>query len=98
MIEIVLLLSADLDIQRAYDYYAESGEGSGTVFMHRLEEAFAQLRPFPESGPLLHGGYRRLLVPGFPYGIFYTIEARGIIVSGVMDTRQDPEVIRRRLS
>jgi toxin ParE1/3/4 len=98
MIEIVPLLSADLDIQRAYDFYEDCREGLGAVFMHRLDEAFGRLRVFPESGPLVHGDYRRLLVPGFPYGIFYTIEPRGVIVSGVMDTRQDPEAIIRRLT
>jgi hypothetical protein len=42
--------------------------------------------------------YRRLLVHGFPYGIFYTIEGHRIIISGVMDLRQDPSKIRQRLS
>jgi hypothetical protein len=40
MIEIVPLLAADLDIQSAYDYYEDCREGLGTVFMHRLDEAF----------------------------------------------------------
>ncbi len=67
------------------------------MFIHYLDAAFSQLRQFPESGPRFHLSYRRLLVPRFPHGIFYTVEPRGIIVSGVMDTRQDPEAIRRRL-
>ena len=97
MIEIVPLLSADLDIQSAYDYYEDCREGLGIVFMHRLDEAFGQLRIFPESGRIVHGDYRRLLVPGFPFGVFYTVEPRGVIVSGVLDTRQDPEALMRRL-
>lgn len=98
MIEIIALLSADFDIQRAYDYYEDCREGLGTIFMHRLDEAFGQLRVFPESGPIVHGDYRRLLVPGFPFGIFYTVESRGVVVAGVMDTRQDSEAILRRLN
>ena len=98
MSELVLLLSADLDIQQAYDYYEDYQEGRGAVFMRHLDAAFGQLRRFPESGPRFHLSYRRLLVPRFPYGIFYTVEARGVIVSGVMDTRQDPKAIRRRLT
>lgn len=97
MTELVLLLSADLDIQQAYDYYEGWQEGRGAVFMQHLDAAFGQLRQFPESGPRFHHSYRRLLVPRFPYGIFYTVEARGVIVSGVMDTRQDPKAILRRL-
>ncbi len=98
MSELIFLLSADLDIQRAYNFYEEFQEGRGAVFMHHLDAALEQLRVFPESGPIVHRNYRRLLVPRFPNGIFYTIEPRGIIISGVMDTRQDPAVILRRLS
>ncbi len=97
MMEIVPLLAADLDIQSAFAFHEDCREGLSAIFMHRLDEAFGQLRLFPECGPLVRGDYRRLLVPGFPYGIFYTVEPRGIIVSGVMDTRQDPETIIRRL-
>lgn len=97
MIELVLLLSADFDIQQAYDFYEEYQEGRGAVFVRHLDAAFSQLRRFPESGSRFHLSCRRLLVPRFPYGIFYTVEARGIIVSGVMNPRQDPKTILRRL-
>lgn len=94
----MLLLSADLDIQRAYDFYADFPKGRGSLFMRHLDMAFGQLRTFPESGPVVHRHYRRLLVPGYPCGIFYTIEPRGIIVLGTLDIRQDPGSITRGLS
>lgn len=65
--------------------------------MRHLDVAFGQLRTFPEIAPVFHESYRRLLVHGFPYGIFYSLEGGRIIVSGVMDLRQDPEAMRRRL-
>ena len=65
--------------------------------MRHLDLAFGRLRAFPEIAPVFHEPYRRLLVHGFPYGIFYTIEGKRIIVSGVMDLRQDPNSIRQRL-
>lgn len=98
MTELILLLSADLEVQRAFAHYEDYQEGRGAIFLHHLETAFEQLRHFPESGARFHRSYRRLLVPHFPYGIFYTIEARGIVVTGVADTRQDPKSILRRLS
>ena len=97
MSELVFLLSADRDIQSAYEYYEDCQEGRGALFLRHLDAAFEQLRLFSESGPVVHGSYRRLLVPRFPYGIFYTLETRGVIVSGVMDNRQNPEAIFRRL-
>ena len=98
MSELVFLLSADIDIQSAYDRYENFQEGRGAIFMAHLDAAFGQLRDFPESAPIVYRNNRRLLVSGYPYGIFYTIEARGVIISGVMDLRQDPEAILRRLN
>ena len=97
MSELVFLFSADADIQTAYEFYEAYQEGRGEVFMRHLDVAFGRLRTFPEIAPLFYEAYRRLLVHGFPYGVFYTLEGRRIILAGVMDLRQDPEVIRRRL-
>jgi plasmid stabilization system protein ParE len=95
--ELVFLLSADIDIQRAYEFHEEYQSGRGVVFMHHLDLAFSHLRTFPEIGPVFHGNYRRLLVPGYPYGIFYALEGARIIVAWVIDLRQDPDAIVRRL-
>jgi plasmid stabilization system protein ParE len=98
MAELVFLLSADIDIQRAYEFYENYQIGRGVLFMQHLDVAFSHLRQFPEIGPTFHGDYRRLLIPGFPYGIFYTIEGARIIVAWVMDLCQDPEAIMHRLA
>jgi len=95
--ELVFLFSADADIQSGYEFYEAVQAGRGEVFMRHLEVAFGRLRVFPEIAPVFHGAYRRLLVRGFPYGIFYALEGGRIIVSGVMDLRQNPETIRQRL-
>lgn len=97
MAELVFLLSADLDIQQAYEFYEECQPGRGALFMRHLDAAFGHFRAFPEIDPLFHGKYRRLLVPRFPYGIFYTVESNRIVVAGVMHLRQNPEAILRRL-
>ena len=97
MSELVFLFSADADIQTAYEFYEAYQEGRGEVFMRHLDVAIGRLRAYPELAAPFHETHRRLLVHGFPYGVFYTIEGRRIIIAGVMDLRQDPETIRRRL-
>ena len=97
MSELVFLFSADADIQTAYEFYEAYQEGRGEVFMRHLDVALGRVRAFPEMATPFHKAHRRLLVHGFPYGIFYTIEGRRIIIAAVMDLRQDPETIRRRL-
>jgi len=91
MRELIFLLQADHDIQTAFDRYDEYQEGRGEVFMRHLDAAFAILRQYPEIV------YRRMLIRGFPYGIFYEAQPTRIIVGAVMDLRQDPQTIRRKL-
>ena len=97
MSELVFLFSADADIQSAYEFYERSRPGRGEVFMRYLDLAFGRLREFPESAPVFYRSYRRMLMRGFPFGIFYALEGRRIVISSIMDLRQDPEAIRRRL-
>ncbi len=40
MSEIVFLLSAEIDIQKAYDHYENYQEGRGAVFLRHLDAAF----------------------------------------------------------
>ena len=47
-------------------------------------------------GRLYRGRYRRLLIPRYPFGIFYVVESNSIVVHAVLDLRQDPKKIRER--
>ncbi len=65
--------------------------------MRHLDVALGRRRAFPEIAPVFAEPCRRLPVRGFPFGIFYAVEGRRLIIVGVMDLRQDPASIRRRL-
>ena len=97
MIELILLLEADSDIQAAFNRYEDNQEGRGEVFIRHLDAAFALLRQHPEIAPTYAHPYRRMLIRDFPYGIFYQVLPTRIVVSAVMDLRQDPQLIRRKL-
>lgn len=98
MTELILLWRAENDIQSAFNRYEEIQEGRGQVFLHQLDIAIGALRLHPELGPVYVESYRRFLIREFPYGIFYQLQKTRIIVAGVFDLRQDPRVIRRKLS
>jgi hypothetical protein len=98
MINLILLLSADQDIQTAFNRYEEIQSGRGEVFLNHLDVALALLKTHPEIAPVFQGPYRRLLLKDFPYGIFYQVQPTRIVVTAIMDLRQDPASIQRRLS
>lgn len=97
MNDLILLLQADQDIQTAFNRYEEFQDGRGEIFLRHLDAALALLRRHPEIGPSYSGQYRRMLIRDFPYGIFYTIQPKRIVVSAVVDLRQNPESIRKKL-
>jgi plasmid stabilization system protein ParE len=96
--DLIFLHSADSDIQSAFNFYESLQPGRGEISMRQLDIALGQLRKFPEIAPHFSGAYRRLLTAGFPYGVFYTLEGNRIIIAAVLDLRQNPEAIRKRLS
>ena len=97
MTELILLLQADLDIQSAFARYEDVQTGRGEVLMRQLDGALTLLRRHPEIAPVYSGPYRRMLIRDFPYGIFYQVQPSRIIVAAIMDLRQDPDTIRRKL-
>lgn len=97
MMDLILLLQADQDIQSAFNRYEEYQAGRGEVFMHHLDAALNLLRHHPEMASIYEGRYRRMLMRDFPYGIFYEVQPKRIVVGAITDLRQDPEMIRRKL-
>lgn len=97
MIELILLLQADFDIQSAFARYEEFQAGRGEVFMRQLDAAITLLRQYPEIAPVYHVPYRRMLLRDFPYGIFYQLQSKRLIVVAILDLRQDPKSLQHRL-
>ena len=97
MTELILLLQADLDIQAAFGRYEEYQTGRGEVFMRQLDAALTLLREYLEIAPVYKGPYRRMLIRNFPYGIFYQVQPKRLVVAAILDLRQNPTSLRRRL-
>ena len=96
--EVVFLLSAERDLQEAYNWVEEHRRGREQFFLQDVELRLEHLKRFPLIGRLYRGRYRRLLIPRYPFGIFYVVESYRIVIHAVPDLRQDPERIRERFS
>jgi len=95
--ELIVLLAAESDIQTAYNHFEDFKEGFGLKFIQDLELAYEYLRHHPRIGRLYKSNRRRFLLSRYPFGIFYAIEGSRIVISAILDLRQDPEAIRKRL-
>ena len=93
----VFLLGAEIDIQQAYEQFEEWSEGHGDRFLRELEAAVRLISDHPASARLHLDDYRRSVIIHFPRAIFYVVESDRIVIHAVMDVRQDPLAIVRRL-
>jgi len=88
--EIRLREEATEDLAEAACWYERQLTGLGHDF---LDTALVVLKSIPENPlqyPILYKEVRRALLPRFPFGIYYRIEEKFILVYGVMHGSRNP--------
>ena len=78
-------------------YYESQAENLGLDFLNSVEDTYRRLLRFPESGRPFGSRLRRILVPGFPYGLIYRPEADRIFIVAVAHVRRRPGYWRARV-
>lgn len=95
MRDIIWLAAAERDLMRLYDQ-AEQTQ-SGDAFLQTIQQSVGNLRGFPFIAPTFAGSIRRLLISKHPLGVFYAVEGSRVMILRLLDLRQDPATIRRKL-
>ena len=94
----VWTLGAEADLQSLYERMENWDEGAGDRFYEVVLASVRMLEAFPHIGPIVHRGkVRRVLVFNRHYGLFYVVENRGLILHALLDLRQDPQLVTRRM-
>ena len=97
MAEVVTLAGADDDLQAIFNMLEDRHEGRGREFIWKVDHELDWLRKFGGSRSFYREPFRKHRVPGTPFAIFYVSEPRGVMVHSILDLRQDPNAIYRRL-
>ena len=97
MPEIVWKWGAEDDLLRIFAELEERRIGSGEQFTLRLDAVLQNLRSYPSLAPVFELPMRRLVVGNTGYGVFYTVEKRGIIIHALVHLSQHPESIRSKI-
>ena len=84
------------EFDEAVDRYEAERRGVGVRFAAAVAAALDRLASAPELGPPLAPDVRRLLVPGFPYGVVYAPEGGRLVVVAVAHGRRRPGYWRHR--
>ena len=97
MNEIVLLGGADGDLIELYNGFEDRSLGTGGDFDAAFVKACDLLARHPEIGRRYSGEFRRLLMLDWHLGIFYTVTGLRVFIHAIVDVRQYPQQITRRL-
>lgn len=92
-----LLRGAEADLLEHFVHLEERRAGSGERFYRSIDMALELLRQQPHMAPLCDAKYRRLVLRAYKIGIFYALEGERVMVGAILDLRQNPEAIARRL-
>jgi plasmid stabilization system protein ParE len=87
---------AQAEFMAAARYYEAQAENLGFDFISAVEATYRRLVTFPESGRPFGSRLRRVLVPGFPYGLIYRTEPDRVLVVAVAHVRRRPGYWRSR--
>ena len=94
---IVILAGAENDTLTIFAKLEARDSGAADEFYHHFDAVLQQLSQHPESAPTFAGRIRRFVMHGYPLGVFFTVEGERLFVQAVLDLRQSPESILRRL-
>ena len=94
--KVEILPEARDDLLGGFLFYERQSRGLGTYFRDSLLEDVDSLAVY--GG--IHAkalGYHRRLSKRFPFAVYYRVEADVVRVRAILDCRQSPSWIRRRL-
>jgi hypothetical protein len=92
-----ILSIAASDLAAAVGYYESQYVGLGFDFLDGFESTMSRICQCPEAWKRVGNNHRRARLRRFPYGILYCYDATGIVVSGIMHLRMNPEEQQYRL-
>jgi plasmid stabilization system protein ParE len=87
---------AQAEFIAAARHYESQAENLGLDFVSVVEATYRRLVTFPESGRPFGSRLRRVLVPGFPYGLIYLAERDRVLIVAVAHVRRRPGYWRSR--
>src|SRR5260370_13907994 len=93
MPEIVWKQGAESDLLQIFADLEDYSEGAGERFVQKVDFTLANLRAHPEMAPMFEEPVRRLVIGSTGYGLFFSVEKRGILFHALTPLSKKPETI-----
>jgi toxin ParE1/3/4 len=93
---VIVRPEAAREIQEAFDWYEERGEGLGENFLRAADACLSAVQRNPSAFPIVHEQVHRALLRKFPYALFYVVEGDAIAVVACFHVKRSPVDWQRR--
>lgn len=87
---------AEDELNEAVDWYEQRWPGKGVELIDAVDTIFRRITTNPRTGTIVADPIRRVLVPKFPYAVFYYVRINDVIVTSVFHTSRDPAIWQGR--
>ena len=94
--DLIVRSVAEKDITDIVLWYEKELKGLGYRFITSLDAIFQSIQRNPQIYPKVYKEFRRALLPRFPYGVFYLVENKSVIVFAVMHEKRNPKTWKNR--
>ena len=95
--DLIIRPEARADLLDAFHWYQSRRDGLGYDFKLCVDEVIAKIQRNPLIHKVIKDGIRRSVIRRFPYGVFYVVGNKRIIVLAVLHARQDPAKWKNRI-
>jgi plasmid stabilization system protein ParE len=97
MMEVEFRLRARREIEQAAEWYDDRAKDLGDAFLRAIDDTIERIRLLPHGCPRIpqNLAIRRAKVIGFPYGLFYAIGVRTVVILGVVHRARKSPFDRR---
>jgi toxin ParE1/3/4 len=85
------------DAKVAFHWYEEASTGLGHEFLRCHFAALGAIERQPLVYRKIYRDFRRVLLPRFPYAIYFRVEGAAIVVYLLIHCAREPALIRRSL-
>lgn len=94
---VVFRPEAQREVQEAFDWYEERGDGLGQEFLRAADACLSVVLRNPSAFQAVHREARRALMRKFPYALFYLVEDDVITVLACFHVKRTTADWHRRI-
>ena len=94
---VVYRRDAQAEFDEAYDWYESRRAGLGDRFAENVQHAIDRIGANPQLHGIVHADVRCALVRRFPYGVYYRVEAKRVVVIAIFHSSRDPRIWQARV-